>query len=49
MSFANKDPVVNPQKEPNNIGGNENCVAFCPNGNWCDYVCDAKYKIICEK
>ena len=36
--------------EPNNYGGNENCVLYRKNhGTWNDIACSTKLQAICEK
>ncbi|XP_062576550.1 perlucin-like protein [Saccostrea cucullata] len=38
------------ENEPNNYGGNEDClVIIVPDGNWYDEICDKQYQFVCEK
>ena len=34
--------------EPNDVGGNEDCIDVAPDGTWNDYICSREERFICE-
>ena len=45
LSYTNWDPKG---RQPNNLGGNQSCVALTNNYKWDDIDCELKQEFICQ-